>query len=49
MARRDNDYDSVFKTLKARDTRLFIPVINDALGKTTRWMPISGCWTVMGS
>ena len=33
MARRDNDYDSVFKTLKARDTRLFIPVINDALGK----------------
>ncbi len=33
MAKRNNDYDSVFKSLKVRDTRLFIPVINDIFGK----------------
>ena len=33
MAKNDRDYDNVFKTLKVRDTRLFIPVINDIFGK----------------
>ncbi len=33
MAKDNNDYDSVFKTLKLRETRLFIPVINEVFGK----------------
>ena len=28
-----HDFDSVFKTLKSRNKRLFIPVINEAFGK----------------
>ena len=33
MQKKTPDYDSVFKTMKSRHKRLFIPVINDAFGK----------------
>lgn len=34
MPKRTKDYDNVFKTLKMKHKRLFIPVINDAFGKS---------------
>lgn len=33
MQKRTRDYDNVFKTMKAKHKRLFIPVINDIFGK----------------
>ena len=34
MRKKTKDYDSVFKTLKLKHSRLFIPVINEMFGKT---------------
>lgn len=33
MQKKTRDYDNVFKTMKSKHKRLFIPVINDTFGK----------------
>lgn len=34
MIKKTHDYDNVFKTMKMKHKRLFIPVINDIFGKS---------------
>jgi hypothetical protein len=37
MQKSSRDYDNVFKTMKSKHKRLFIPVINEVFGKNIRF------------
>lgn len=40
MPKKTPDYDKVFKTMKFKHKKLFIPVINNIFGKHIPWIPL---------